>query len=239
MRKQMAILKTVLALQTAYNDLINRDPGVPGMMLVTGDSGTGKTTAIEWLCDKRNGVRVRALSCDKPVTLLIRIMGEIGQEPLRWMGTTVMVQTIAQHLAKKKQALFIDECDNLFSNPKLLESLRDIHDIADVSVILIGHSGLETRMKNKQQLYRRISQWVNFLPADAEDASVLARTLCDVDISEDLLAHVQEETRGNPGLMTVALSRIEAFAKGNRKKKVTLDEWGDRPLFVNPKRRVA
>lgn len=235
MRKQMAILKTVLALRTAYNDLINRDPGVPGMMLVSGESGTGKTTAIEWLCTQTNGLMVRALSCDTGVTLLTRILLSIDQEPAPHLGLGPMVETIAKYLQKKKRSLFVDECDNLFANPRLLELLRDIHDTSHAPIILIGHAGIERRMQNKQQLFRRISQWSSFVPADIEDARVLARTLCEVDVDDDLLARVHVETRGNPGLMTVAFSKIEAFGKANRTRKVTLESWGERRLFVNPK----
>ncbi|HEU4603435.1 MAG TPA: ATP-binding protein [Steroidobacteraceae bacterium] len=239
MRKQMAVLKTTLALKTAYTDLIDRDPGVPGMMLVSGESGTGKTTAIDWLCEKHHGVKVRCYSIDKPVTLLTRIMNECGLEVARHLGNGVMVEQIARYLERKKKPLFVDECDHLFKNLTMLEAVRDIHDIAEVPVILIGHAGVEKKLANRQQLYRRISQWVDFRAADLDDTRVLAKAICDVDLADDLLQHVHAQTNGNPGLVSVGLSRIEKFARANSKRKVDLESWGDRRLFVNPKARFA
>lgn len=239
MRKQMAALKTILTLKTAYSDLIDRDPGVPGMMLVTGESGSGKTTAIEWLCEKHSGIKVRCYSTDKPITLLTRIMNEIDLEPVRHLGNGLMVEQIARYLEKKRKPLFVDECDHLFNNPKMLETVRDIHDIGEVPVILIGHAGVERRLANKQQLFRRISQWVDFRPADLDDTRVLAKAICEIELADDLLKHVHVQANGNPGLMTVGFSKIEAFGRANKKRVVDLESWGDRRLFVNPKARLA
>jgi DNA transposition AAA+ family ATPase len=243
MRKKMAILKTVLALRTAYDNLNNRDPGVPGMMLITGASGAGKTQSVQWLCEDVNGIYVRASSLDTPVTLLSRILREIGQESRSYLGNGVDIESTANYMRSSRRALFVDEIDNLFHKKvyttRLVEAVRDLHDMSETAVVMIGHSGVERRMATRQQLFRRISQWVNYLPADLEDTAMLASCICEVELEEDLLQHVHQETNGNPGLITVSLSRIEAFAKANALSKVSADMWGNQRLFVNPKARVA
>ena len=239
MRNVMAMLKTVMALKTSYEELIDRDPGVPGMMLVSGEAGSGKTTGVRWLAEETNGVMIRAMSVDRQLTLLTRIMDAVGQSLVSHRGNGVLIEAIAESLRRSKRTLFVDECDHLFSTPKLLETLRDIHDISDMPVVMIGHSGIERKMVHRKQLYSRISHWCEFLPLDLEDTGVMARTLSTVRLDEELLEYLHQQCNGNARLMMVAMSRIEQFAKANSKRVVSRAEWGKRKLFLNPHARIA
>lgn len=232
MRNKMAIVKNVVKLRTAYDALAARDPGIPGMGLVHGFTGSGKTTAIAWLVNQINGIFVRATATWTPSAMLGSIMKELGAAPLH-RGSAAMVNHIVAQLPMSASSLFVDEADYLFSNLKMLDTLRDIHDLTGCPVILIGMEGIERRLTHRLQLARRISQWVEFLPLDVEDARILADTLCEVDIQGDLLERVHQETSGSIGLMVVGMSRIEALAKANGWKVIDNDLWADRRLFLS------
>jgi len=232
MKNNMAMVKNVAALQAAYEALHGRDAGIPGMGLVYGHTGAGKTTAVAWMITMTKGVFVRATATWTPSAMLGQIMTELGAAPLH-NGGAAMVKHIADTLASENRPLFVDEADYLMSNLKMLETLRDIHDISSMPVVLIGMEGIERRLVHRQQLARRISQWVEFRPADLEDARILADTICEVKIDDDLLQSLQSESKGSMGLMTVGLSRIEALAKANGWKKVDVDMWGNRRLFLS------
>lgn len=231
MKNQLAHTKSVLALSAAFEALSGRDAGIPGMGLVHGYTGAGKTTAISWLINKSGGVYARASATWTPSAMLGRIMVELGAEPLH-RGGAAMVEHICSELARSRRPLFVDEADYLMKNLKMLETLRDIHDMSGQPVVLIGMEGIERRIVHRAQFARRISQWVEFLPSDLEDARTLTDTVCEVDIADDLLEQLHAEAKGSVGLMVVGLSRIEAFAKGNGWKKVDADAWGTRKLFL-------
>lgn len=240
MRNKLAFVKNVMALQAAYESLATRDTGVPGMGLIYGFTGAGKTTAIAWLVTRVRGVYVRANATWTPTAMLGAIMKELGATPLRH-GSAAMVAHITEQVAATRRPLFVDEADYLFGNVKMLETLRDIHDGSGSPVILVGMEGIERRIVHRLQFSRRISEWVEFKPADLEDARTLAGTVCEVTIADDLLEAVHTEARGSVGLMVVAMARIEALAKANGWKAVDAERWGPRQMFLSraPQVRVV
>lgn len=230
MRSNLAITKSVASLSGAYEALQGRDAGVPGMALVHGYSGAGKTTAITWLCNRTKGVYVRALRMWTPNSMLAKVMGELKSARLN--SNAAMVEFIASKLMEQDRPLFVDEADYLLSDGAMIETLRDIHDISGAPVVLVGMKGIELKFKSRPQLERRISHWVEFLPSDLEDARTLADTVCEVKLDDELLERLYNETSGSVGLMVVGMSRIEALAKANGWKAVGSNQWGDRKLFL-------
>lgn len=239
MRNELALTKNVAALQVAFESLATRDLGVPGMGLVHGYTGAGKTTAITRLVNRTNGVYVRATSGWTPTSMLAKIMSELGSAPLQRRAD--MLDWIQNELMATQRPLFVDEADYLVgaSHKPMLESLRDLHDLASVPVVLIGMQGIEKRLIPNKQLTRRISHWVEFMPSDLEDAATLAATVCEVGIDEELLQRLHTEAKGSVGLMVVGLSRVESLAKANGWRKVTAAQWGDRKLFMGGAPRGA
>ncbi len=237
MRNQFAIVKNVVALRSAFNALAGRDAGIPGMGLVYGSTGFGKTTAIAWLVNQVRGIYVRANATWTPSTMLGALMREIGAEPLR-NRNSVMVDYIIGKLTLDNRPLFIDEADYLFSNLKMPETLRDIHDVSGAPVMMIGMEGIERRLVHHKQLARRVSQWVEFRPVDLADARTLTTTVCEVKISDDMLERLHAEAKGNVGLMVVGLARIEALAKANDWEKIDLARWGTRQVFLSQPARL-
>lgn len=235
MRTQLATTKNVAALHLAFENLAVRDAGVPGMGLVHGYTGAGKTTAITWLINRTGGLYVRAAATWTAAAMLGKLMTEVGAQPLA-RGSAAMVEFLIGELSRARRPLFVDEADYLVRDLRMLETLRDIHDLAGVPVVLIGMAGLDKRLHHRQQLLRRVSQWVEFLPSDIEDARTLADTVCEVGIDDDLLALLHAEAQGSVGQMVVGLARIEALAKGNGWRKVSAEKWGDRKLFLTGRR---
>jgi DNA transposition AAA+ family ATPase len=230
MRNRLAPTKNVAALQLAFEALASRDVGVPGMGLVYGYTGAGKTTAVTWLVNRTRGVYVRANSGWTPAAMLAKVMQELGAEPFH--RRAAMVDFIATTLTDQQRPLFVDECDYLLRNVAMLDSLRDLHDLSGTPVVLVGMQGIERRLVHRPQLSRRISHWVEFHPSDMDDAKTLAQTVCEVELDADLIARIHRESKGSIGLMSVGLSRVEAFAKANGLKAMTETIWGARKLFL-------
>lgn len=235
MKHKMAIVKNVLNLRSAYEALAQRGPGVEGMGLVHGDAGFGKTTALTWLRAQTDAVHVRACATWTPRSMLATIMRELGREPL--YRSSDMVPEIVKLLGDTNRGLYVDELDYLTGSDYLttnLDTLRDIHDLSKMPVLLIGMKGVEKKIASRLQLARRITQWVEFLPADLDDARTLTDTVCEVHLDDELLGDLHGQAKGNIGLMSNGLARVEQFGKANgfTKKPIGREQWGNRPFFL-------
>jgi len=237
MRSTMAITKSVAALQMAYEQLQGRGYGIPGMGLVHGYTGAGKTTAITWLVNSTHGIFVRALCTWTPHAMLEKIMGELGAEARG--RNAAMVDFIAGALLEQQRPLFVDEADYLLKDAEMIETLRDIHDVAGVPVVMIGMQGIEKRLVARPQLASRISHWVKFETSDLADARLITDSVCEVGVDDELLQRVHTESKGSVRSIVVALARIEQLARANGWARVTADQWGDRKLFIGGAPRVA
>lgn len=230
MKHVVAPVKNIVAAQSAFQTLSERDIGVPGMMLIHGDPGMGKTTALAWLINQVNGVFVRANATWTANSMLASVMAELGVDPMH--STARMLNHIVSKLAESGRPLFVDEANYLVHSRQMLETLRDIHDIANVPVVLCGAESIERKLPKYPQLQSRISQWVEFKSADIDDARTLIDAVSEIALSPDLLQHLWQQAKGSMRLMTVGLSRIESFARSNGLSEIDAEQWGGRQLFM-------
>ena len=235
MKHQTIQIKNVTSLVDAGEALIRRAPGMPGMGLVWGETGYGKSTAVAWFVNRSYGVHVRALAVWSPAAMLDTIARELELEP---KGSCArVVEAVARKLSETNRPLFIDEADYVVEKKVMTETLRDLHDLTGVPVILVGMAGIQRAIRSRQQLTGRLAQWVEMQPCDLEDARMLADGLLDVRVGQGLLAKLHQRAAGSARLITVGLGRIEANAKARGLK--TIDEadwkmgeeffWGDAP----------
>ncbi len=239
MIKDIVVTKSVAALRVSHEELLERADGLPAVLLVSGASGAGKTTALRWLAQKTGAIYVRALATDSAVAFLSRLTNACGMAANSTRGNSVMTEMIGTYLQEQDKTLIVDEGDFLFSSQRLIESLRDIHDLSGQPVLIAGHTGIERRFANRPQLFRRISTWMQFHPCDLEDMQLLAKRLCKVSVDDDLLQHLQRECHGNPGLARVGLSQIEKKTLAAGKRRMNLDDWGRRKFYLTHQVQVA
>jgi hypothetical protein len=239
MRPRIAQVSNIKTLWAAAETLRTRAPGVPGIGLIWGATGYGKTTAITWLANQPrvNAVYVRAMATWSPTAMLGQIMRELDAEPKSRCST--MIDFIVRALAREDRPLFVDESDYLTDNRKLLDTLRDLHDMATTPLILIGMKDFKRRVMQKEQLAGRISQWVEFQPADLKDARVLCDELCEVRVADDLLAALHQKSGGSMRGMVVGLSRIEHLARKQGWPSVDLKHWEDRPFTFSSEPKTS
>jgi len=165
-----------------------------------------------------------------PNTMLARILAELGAAP---MGrNAAMVDYIVSQLTEQNRPLFVDEADYLLGSAAMIETLRDIHDLSGVPVVMVGMEGIEKRLKARPQLAGRISHWVEFLRSDLDDARDIARATCEVQLDDELLQHVHAESGGSVRLLVVGLARIEQLARANGWARISAEQWGGRKLHL-------
>lgn len=230
MKHKTLPVKNVNRLKAAGDALISRSLGMPGLGIVWGPTGYGKTTAVAWFVAQCHGVYVRALRLWSPKGMLAAIARELDID-VRGMNNGEVVDALIRRLAETGRPLFIDEADYIIESRRLLDTLRDIHDMSTCPVILIGMHGIEKRIKGNEQFTGRIAQWVPFQGIDHEDARLLADGLCEVGVSDDLLEALHQAASPANGSgaeirrMVVGLAHIEGHARRRGLQAMTLADW--------------
>lgn len=231
MKTAVAKTKNVLAAFDAYQHLSEAAlNNTPSIAMFTGPAGLGKTTAGSYLFVQADGILVRCLKSDTLGTFLERLAQELGLEQRQRKAD--MLKFIVHELAITGKPLFIDECDYIAERQDVLETIRDIYDLANVPIILIGYNQLPKKVKRLEQLYSRISQHIEFQPADMDDITTMASELVtDTQIAHCLLAELLKESKGNFRRIHTGLNTIEAFARSNGLPGITASQWGNQPFF--------
>jgi hypothetical protein len=122
----IAQTKNLVQISEAAEALASRTPGLPGIGLVWGMTGAGKTTAACWLRDRVNAIFVRAYATWTPSAMLGAICLEAGLP--RRGSCAAMVEAIVG---------------------RLVETLRDIHDVSFQPLILIGMADFHRRVSQR------------------------------------------------------------------------------------------
>ncbi len=251
MKFKILPVKNVSRLNEAGNALIQRDLGMPGMGLIWGPTGYGKTTAATWFINQCHGVYIRAMRLWSPKSMLTNIARELDLD-VTGKNNGEIVEALVERLALTGRPVFIDEADYIVESKRLTDTLRDIHDLSTVPVILIGMHGIEKRIRGNEQFTGRIAQWVAFEGLDMADARLLANGLAEVDIADDLLTQLHtaaspKQRQGNsaaPGAevrrLVVGLGRIEQYARSRGLSSISAADWphGDE-FFIGRAAAVA
>lgn len=226
MHNKIVPVSNVLRTSEACKALLTRHAGLPGMGLCYGPTGLGKTTAIAWLATRENGVYVRARRDFTPSSLLNAIGNELNIELKQ--SVACKVDAVVERLMQTGRPLFLDEADYIVGkggDNRLSDTVRDLHDLSDVPVVLIGMAGIDKRIGAAKQLAGRIAQWVEFKPCSDADAQKLADELCEVKVAPDLVKLLSERAGGSIRNVSVGLAKIEQFARKKNMQRVELADW--------------
>ncbi|AXA83679.1 DNA transposition protein [Lysobacter oculi] len=227
MQNKVVPISNVQRLAEACETLLNRAPGTPGMALCDGPAGLGKTVAIGWLATRKHAVFVRALSTTTATSLMDAIAFELNIEPGRTLAGKV--QAIVAELVRTQRPLFIDEADYIIGRDghenRLQGAIRDLHDLSDVPVVLVGMAGIHKKIHRFPQLAGRIAHRVEFRPCTAQDAAMLAKQLIDIEVAPDLLEDLRRRASGSVRLVTNGLAKVEQFGRKHGKARMELADW--------------
>jgi DNA transposition AAA+ family ATPase len=237
MRHEMAMTKNVRRFLVAVQELRDRPYGLEGMGLLYGPPGEGKTTTLAYVCNQLHGIYIRANACWTVTAMLGELCHELGLE--RRARRASMVKDIIKQLSDDPDGprpILVDEADYLLRQADMLDALRDIYDmVPGAAVVMVGMEEMAVKIQRQSngRFARRITQWVEFSGIDQGDCRVVADTVCEISIADDLVDHLRTAAHGNIGRMVVGLSKIETFATTNGLRTVGLDDWGDRQLFYD------
>lgn len=196
-------------LRRAMSVLTDMERGQPGIGVVQGEAGRGKTmAATEWFATN-GGVYLRALEGWTQHAFMQALTWELtGDRP---NGVERCRQRLMQRLGDDPRAIIVDEADRLHIGR--IEDLRDIHDLTGCPVLLIGEEGLYPRLHARRRIYSRVTQVVDFAPVSDEDVMLFARQAAALNLTPEA-AHTLARTAGGSFRMVFGfMLKLEDYAK--------------------------
>lgn len=227
-------IANVRACVAAVDSLSNREPGQPGIGLIYGEPGLGKTATTRWLAVKIDAVFVTAKPLWTPTWMLSDLVTEMGGQPRT--RCQPMFDCIARGLSARPRTVFVDEADAISDKRALQETLRVLHDLVLCPLVLIGgRPDFRRSASLHPQLERRVLREVEFKPAMLDDARLLARELSEVQIDDELIAELHRRSAGAVGEFVNQLAAAESWARRRAIRELRAADYAPNRPAVRPK----
>ena len=212
MKKVFVKTNNVKRFITMMNNLQNRADGVPGMGLVYGEPGLGKTQTINWWAFKNNAILVRCTQLMTARWLLTEILDEMGE--LSGYKISDCFKLVVRNLLVNPQIIIVDEVDYLTVDSRAVETLRDIHDKTNVPIILVGMINAKSRLKKFNHLYDRLSEIVKFEKFSKADIKTIVQELSEVEMTDCAIRYIYTNLNRFRQIVKV-INKAEIIAKAN------------------------
>lgn len=213
MRQKTVPIKSWVELETAFAAVQALPRGYPRMILVHGEPGLGKTTGVDRIHLKHGGVYMVASSTWSPRVLLEQLASRLGIPVTRRMRVSDILEAILDDIdAKRVPIIVIDEFDRVAHKNNIVELIREIYDIAEVPIALVGMGTIEKTLSDIPQFPQRIGERVHCRPIDLEDAGNIARGLCEVAMTDDLIREIWKRCGGIIRRILTELAHAEQVA---------------------------
>ena len=193
MKKVFVKTNNVKRFITMMNNLQNRAEGVPGMGLVYGEPGLGKTQTINWWAFKNNAILVRCTQLMTARWLLNEIMDEMGEVNCGRLADCFKI--IIRNLLTEPQVIIVDEVDYL-------------------AIDSVGMSNAKSRIKRFKHLYDRLSEIVQFKPFSKNDIAGIVKELSEIEMTECAIKCICTNVNRFRQIVKI-INKAECYAKAN------------------------
>ncbi|SON55778.1 hypothetical protein HDIA_2237 [Hartmannibacter diazotrophicus] len=190
------------------------------LMVVDGQPGHGKTTTAEWYAAEHGLPFIRAKAEWTPHWMLQELLETLELVPER--GFPKMYKQATVTLGARMSyardnghpfALIVDEVDHMVRSSKQLETLRDIGELIEMPIILIGMSKLWDGLNRLPQIRSRASAHVTFMPLSKDDTRSIVGKRCECEVADDLIDVLDAAAKGYPREVMDGIQAIERVGK--------------------------
>ena len=213
MKKVFVKTNNVKRFITMMNNLQNRAEGVPGMALVYGEPGLGKTQVIKWWAFKNDAILIRCNQMMSARWLLKEILDYMSE--IKPYSISDSFDEVIRNLVLTPRVLIVDEVDYLtMEKNKSIEILRDIHDKTNVPVVLVGMTSAHSRLKKFSHLYDRLSEIVKFERFSKTDIKTIVKELSEIEMTDCAIQYIYSNLNRFRQIVKV-INKAETIAKAN------------------------
>lgn len=225
-----ANIQNLTLVRTALESLNGRAAGLPGLGVLYGPAGWGKTTALVAVANASRAYYVQMRSVWGRKALLEKILFEMG---LKSHGTIArMLDDICTQLASSRRPLIIDEFDFALRGDSMVELVRDIYEGSQAPMMLCGEELLPRKLARWERFHSRVLAWMPAAPVSLADARELAPVYCATPCDDDYLGLLVEKSAGSVRRIAVNLARAAEIAAAEGWRKIDRKSWGDTPLYT-------
>jgi len=149
----------------AVTALVKRDPSLPGLGLIYGKWGFGKSEAVDYYYSVEDIFYIAVERLWRPRRLLEEMCEVMNLgDPVYRLDR--LSDQVCDGLRRWNKPLFIDEGDYLLKNGVMLDVIRDIHEKTRVPIIMIGMESALKKLHRHGQFLSRIlpAGIVEFMP---------------------------------------------------------------------------
>jgi hypothetical protein len=188
------------------------------MVAVVGNAGRGKSTAAERIAVENADVRfVRLTPGRSPAGFLIEVTAALTGDLCRTMQECQTA--LKEGLSHQRIMLIADEADRLC--PRHLNTLRDIHDLYSVPVVMIGEALLIRKLNHERRLISRTRNIIQFQPVTQTDIIHFYRTALEQSPTPGQVKSLVQHCGGDFRQVLTDALKIERRMKINSLKKIT------------------
>jgi DNA transposition AAA+ family ATPase len=226
------LANVALALKLCH-DLVNRPQNLPGLGVMSGFSGLGKSMAMSVVANKHRAAHVAVKSFDTKKSLLQAIAHELGIQPGGRITIPDLVTEIADELVRSERPLILDDAHHLV-NRNSIELVKDIYETSFAPILLVAEERFPKQLRKWEQVHNRVLYWVQAELCSISDAHKLAKLYAPGNSFADdwlgkCLDQVQHITRRV--CTNIENARKVAAEEGHR-GEITLKWWGDRGFIT-------
>lgn len=207
----IASTSNIALVHTAMDSLVSRAPGLPGIGILYGESGLGKSKGAAYASHPAgfDGIYVSCRSFETKKSFVEQICKSIG---IKARGNIpAIVDEIVQALVLTNRPLIVDEVDYIVES-RTLELIRDLHDASGASILLIGEERLPAKLKRHERFDNRVLVWQPAAKCSPADFDALARQYVPgIEIAAGLKVRVLAETHGITRRVVVNLEHIKRW----------------------------
>lgn len=216
MRNIFLETRNVARFREALSTLEDTDRGQPGLGVVWGRAGRGKTVCAREYAVRTGAVYLRVLQDWTPRAMLAALCMQLnGSEP----GTVDRAKrTAVDSLDQSKKTILVDEADRLKID--LVEHLRDVHDLTGVPVVLIGEEHLFPTINARRRIWSRVTQTVEFGPIMSEDILLFALEAAQLRLDPQAAEKIGARSGGDFRLVWTDVFALEQMARASGAKEV-------------------
>ncbi|MBC7857982.1 MAG: ATP-binding protein [Burkholderiaceae bacterium] len=202
------------------------------MMLVTGRAGLGKSETVDRYAVDSQAIYLRAKETWTKRGMLVEMAETLR---IKTNSTNHELQArIIGAIGPRQTPIVIDEAEfTVRSTASILECVRDISDLTETLVILVGMETIEAQVAKYEQISSRIYQVARFLELTEQDVQLTCKQLAEVEIDASLVRELHRQSGGKMRLLMNGIATIERIAKANSLDRASMEDFKGIELCID------
>jgi len=203
--------------------LIAKSERLDRLGLIFGKWGLGKSTSLQWYYSNHPCFYARALAAwQRSPNMMVEDLLSTYRVEARGR-LKLDVRELVRVVKKRGDPLILDEADYVIRRAILIETIRDVADLAHVPVILIaGEDAMNLLGRHDlAHVLSRITAKYEFKELSVRDIQRAAQELCGLAVDEKVGSFIRKVCLGDFRLLNAFLLRAEELCFFNQTSEIT------------------